>query len=674
MFRPVEMIKVHVLVLEKYLDAVTRALGESGFVHLVDAAAESREGLLGGVDREKDIRELERLCRICDALIDSLSVRRRPFKTETPPEPLAQARTFIEQVQADFEAEDDAINDLINESGALVQQAARLELYPFRRIRLEALKDLHHLYMATGRLAPRALSEAALALEDRALLLHDYDESIKQERVLVLSSRRSRWAVESALKKAGFEPEELPVEFDASPDEEKERVQGRLNEIRRAVEEHRRHVLQLGQRHGKRLTALYTQLSEALSMARAQQQFGKAARIYCISGWAPRDAEADARRRVAGASDGTGIVEVLTPKEDERVRRGEVQVPVKFPSIRALRPFQKLVTAYGPPRYEEVEPSLFLALSFVLMFGMMFGDVGQGLVVLALGAYFLRSTRPAIRRLRDVGYLLLFCGGSAVVFGVLYDSFFGREEIISRIPGLDRFVLVHPLQNVMILFKTAVVVGVVLISAGVLINIVNKFRAGHYFEGVFDKFGVIGIVFYWGSLGLGLKAAMANRIHGYEVWLFIVLPLALLFLHKPLEGIVRHRKRLIEEDWLGFLLGSSIEVMETLTTFLGNTVSFVRLAGFALAHAALCMAVYSLADMLRGVPGSGLWGGLIILAGNVFVILLEGMVVAIQGIRLEYYEFFSKFFSGDGVLYAPFRLRTASGPQTDSGIPEETQG
>ncbi len=674
MFRPVEMVKVHVLVLEKYLDAVTRALGECGLVHLVDAAAESREGLLAGVDRDQDIRELERLSRICSALIDSLGVRRGRFETETPPEPLGRARPFIEQVQAEFEAEDNAINDLINESGALVQQAARLELYPFRRIRLDELKDLHHLYMATGRLAPRALGEAALALEDRALLLHDYDESQKQERVLVLSSRRSRWAVESALKKAGFEPEELPAEFDGSPDEETERVRGRLNAIRRAVEEHRQRVLELGQRHGGRLSALHAQLSEALSVARAQQQFGKAARIYCISGWMPRSAEADARRRVADASGDTGIVEVLAPKEDERVRRGEAKVPVKFPSSRALRPFQKLVTAYGPPRYEEIEPSLFLALSFVLMFGMMFGDVGQGLVILAVGMYLLRSARPAVRRLRDTGYLLLFCGASAMAFGVLYDSFFGREEIISRLPGLRRLVIVHPLQNVMVLFKTAVVVGVILISAGVLINIVNKFRAGHYFEGIFDKFGIIGIIFYWGSLGLGLKAAMANRIHGYEVWLLIVLPLALLFLHKPLEGIIRRRKHLIEEDWLGFLLGASIEVMETLTTFLGNTVSFVRLAGFALAHAALCMAVYSLADMLRDVPGSTLLGGSIILVGNVFVILLEGLVVTIQGIRLEYYEFFSKFFSGDGVLYAPFRLRTASGPGTDSGEPEETQG
>jgi V/A-type H+-transporting ATPase subunit I len=123
----------------------------------------------------------------------------------------------------------------------------------------------------------------------------------------------------------------------------------------------------------------------------------------------------------------------------------------------------------------------------------------------------------------------------------------------------------------------------------------------------------------------------------------------------------------LEEDPLTFLLSAAIEVMETVTTFLGSTVSFVRLGGFALSHAALCLAIYSLVGMIREMPGGGVWAVLFIAAGNLFVILLEGMVVTIQGIRLQYYELFSKYFAGDGILYSPFRLENDEDSVRSSG-------
>jgi len=676
MFRPVEMAKVHVLVLEKYVDAVTSALGASGLVHLVDAPKQSQQRLLRGVDPGPDLRELERLWQRAGSLLDQLGLERDAARPPDPPLSKEELRRIVDEMEARYTAEDKAINDLINESGLLVQTSARLDLYPFRSIRLSELRNLHHLYIATGRLRPKRLYEAATKLRDRALLLHEYAPETREERVLVLTSRKSRWAVESELSELGFQPEPVPEDLEESPEAEQERVQKRLDEIHKAVEDHRSAILRLKEESGPRLLAAWAQLGTMIAMMRARGHFGRTDQVYCISGWLPAGAIEQVRRISETASAGTAVVEVLHPEEDELVRSGKEQVPVQFPPRRALRPFQKLVTAYGVPRYEEVEPSLLMAFTFVFMFGMMFGDLGHGLVFAGIGLYLLKSRKPWAQRGRDVGWFLVFCGAAAALFGVFYDSFFGREGIVERLPILRAMVLVHPLQDVMVLFKVAVVVGVVCISAGVIINIINRLRMRQYLAGVLDKFGIIGLVFYWGSIGLGLKATVAGRISGAEVFFLMILPLALLFFKEPLEHLLARRVKShgssgqaagataheAEEEPGGasMIFGALIEVMETLTTFLSNTVSFVRLAGFAMSHAALCIAVYTLADMIRSAPAGGMLAAGMIVVGNVFVMALEGMVVVIQGLRLHYYEIFSKFFAGDGVLYSPFRLAGAA--------------
>ena len=650
------MLKVHVLVLEKHLDALTLALGDAGFVHLVDAVCQSKDRLLEGVDRGRDIAKLQRLSQTAETLTAGFGFSAADLAVSAADLSLPEIESFLREVGRKLQKEEEAINSLLKQSGTLTREADRLDAYPFRRIRFGSLRDLNHLYIATGRMSPAALPELAASLGEKALVLHDFDSGTREECVLVLGGRRNRWAIESELGKATFTSQALPEEHDGSAAEEGERVSATLSHVLSSVEQHQAAILSLGGRYAARLAAVTVQVRNSLAMVRAQQSFGRAAHLYCISGWVPADSEPRVRAVAAEITHGTAILEVLAPQEDELVQSGSESVPVKFTAIPALVPFQKLVSAFGAPRYQEIEPSLYVAVTFVLMFGLMFGDVGQGAVIALAGVYLLRSKTPAVMKIRDAGYMLLFCGLSAVVSGFLYGSLFGNEHWLRALPLTRAIALVEPLQDFMLLFKAAVILGVACISGGMIINVVNKIRTRQYFEGVLDKFGVIGIVFYWGSLGLGLKATVAGDLDLNQVTLFFVLPLAILFVREPLHNILARKDHIFEQDIFSFFLSSCMEVMETLTTFLGSTVSFIRLGGFALSHAALCLAIYAMVDVIRDLPGSGLWAFLIVVVGNVFVILLEGMVVTIQGIRLQYYELFSKYFAGDGVLYAPFRL------------------
>ena len=659
MFRPVAMAKTSVIILDKHLTAVTHALGRLGVVHLVDAVPQSKDHLLTDVDRSQEIRDLDRLRSRCAVLIESLGASRAAISGEPGGVSRQDAVATLDEVEQQLRAEDTDINTLANESGMLLRDAVQLQEFPLQKTRLAALRGLNHLYVATGRMPPTRFPELERKLEGRGLVLRGHGERESTGQIVVLSSRKNRWAVDAELKDTGFEKAELPECFEDTPEDTRLHIAARAGDVQAQIEAHRARIRGIMEGYGELLNFVRRELTDAMAVARAQEHFGQAAHLVCISGWTPTGKEADVRRIVDEITAGTGIVELSAETSESRTGADAESIPVKFEESAALRPFQRLVAMFGVPRYQEVEPSVFVAVSFLIMFGLMFGDVGQGAVIALLGWFLRRSPRPALKPLRDAGQFLVFAGISACVFGFLYGSVFGYEELL---PAL----WLHPLHDVAALLKITVGLGVACISIGIGINIVNKIRTRRYFEGVFDKFGVIGILFYWGSIGLGIKAAKAGELVPGEVLLFVILPLAILFLREPLYHVLTRQRRLFQHDILSFILESSIEVMETVTAFLGSTVSFLRVGAFALSHAALCLAIYAIVDTIRGAPGSGLWMLLVVVVGNALVIVLEGMVVVIQGIRLQYYELFSKYLAGDGVLYAPFQLASLGKPEEET--------
>ncbi|HPY91439.1 MAG TPA: V-type ATPase 116kDa subunit family protein, partial [Lentisphaeria bacterium] len=182
------------------------------------------------------------------------------------------------------------------------------------------------------------------------------------------------------------------------------------------------------------------------------------------------------------------------------------------------------------------------------------------------------------------------------------------------------------------------------------------------------RFGVLGLLFYWLALGIGISVALTGQVSAWQL-VVLALPLVLLFVGKPVQLLLQHYRRhgahKSDADdehgeehgsLLEVVLESCIELMETFTGYISGTVSFVRVGAFAISHAALCLAIYSIVNMLKELPMGGALSLLVIIFGNVLVIAFEGMVAMIQGVRLEYYELFSKYFSGGGVLYSPFQI------------------
>jgi V/A-type H+-transporting ATPase subunit I len=634
--------KLRVLILKRYMEEVTAALGEFGGVHLVTPS----DPRLAEVDAKAEISQLEALLNRCKVLLERLGVEdSQPVSASTLGlQELAKLLSDAETQVVETERE---LEDRVRQSGLLVRQAQRLRRLPTEDIPLATLRSLGHLYLVMGRVDPSLAPLVQATVGDRGVVLND-PVGEHRDQVLILTTRRGRWAVESDIQEFGFEREDLPEDVDGPAPEAEAQTEDRLERTRMEIVECQTAGKRLADGYGPQLLAARRQLVRSLAVARAQGHFSSSERLVCIAGWIPMRDEATVRRVVEQTTDGTGIVEFRAADADPS--HGEVDtVPVQLDPKPWLRPFQSLVNNFGSPRYGELDPSLFVAFTFVLMFGIMFGDVGQGAVVALLGFWLWRTRRPALQPFRDGGMLLLVCGGCSIIFGFLYGSIFGYEELL-------RPIWLSPMHEVSRLLSFAVILGIAFISIAVIINIINKMRSRRYFESVFDRFGVLGIIFYWGALGLGLKAARAGELDPAHIVLVIVIPLALLFIREPLHNLLRRRK-LLHDDLFSFVLEACIETLETLTAFLGNTVSFVRVGAFALSHAALCLAIYSVADIMRSLPAGGLWAFIVLVFGNLLIIVMEGMVAMIQGIRLEYYELFSKYFAGDGVPYHPFELQ-----------------
>ena len=245
-------------------------------------------------------------------------------------------------------------------------------------------------------------------------------------------------------------------------------------------------------------------------------------------------------------------------------------------------------------------------------------------------------------------------GGAAVLVGIVFGSVFGAEILHPPLGGW--FEPMHGRDLDRLLLAT-IAIGIVVISLGVILNMVNRIKSRDYFGLVVDRFGLVGFVFYWGALGLGVRAVVTGAAPAaWQVGLFVALPLVVLFFREPLHYLMARSDKTRRPTLLGGAIEGFVDVLETLSAYVANTVSFVRVGAFALAHAAVCLAIYATEEAVRGLWGGPAWSILVVVGGNLFVIVLEGLVVGIQAMRLQYYEFFGKFFKGEGRAYEPFKL------------------
>ena len=428
------------------------------------------------------------------------------------------------------------------------------------------------------------------------------------------------------------------VRIDAQPEGTPEQAITHLQaqagqaEARAAETQSRRDALR--DQEGPRLLAACAYLRYHNDIYDMRRYAAHSRETFYLMGWVPKDALDDLQKKVAS-------FKTLSCVVDEPDDVGDAKPPTKLKNSFFGRVFRPFLEMYGLPAYNELDPSIFMALTYCLFFGIMFGDVGQGLGLALIGLVLTRWKKMWL------GNIITCCGLAGAVGGCFYGSVFGFEDILPGFKIMEDSTLFPGSSNVLILLLASVGLGIFMLALVMVINIINGIRQRNYVKILFGPNGAAGIVFYLGVI----IAAVSTLVFGVNLFTpayvlpVLILPLVLILMKDPLSRLLAG-----DPEWKHFSPGEVFgtgffELFETLLSYLTNTLSFMRVGAYAITHVGLMMVIQMLA-------GSGL-NPVVIILGNLFVMGFEGLLVGIQVLRLEFYELFGRFYDDGGVPYAP---------------------
>lgn len=363
---------------------------------------------------------------------------------------------------------------------------------------------------------------------------------------------------------------------------------------------------------------------------------------FYLMGWVPQTAADGIKEALSAFPDLSCVVDNA---EDVHTAKP----PTKLKNSFLGRAFQPFLEMYGLPAYNELDPSLFMALTYCLFFGVMYGDVGQGLCLALVGIVMARWKKMWL------GNILTFCGLAGAVFGCVYGSVFGLEDLLpgfkilaplteSAVPGLS---------NVLVLLVCSITVGVLMLVFVMLLNVINGIRQHNFEKIFFGQNGLAGMVFYIGLIVAAVSTLLlgVNLLVPAYVLPVLILPLILILFKEPLSLMLEGNPEWKEIKLGGLISTGFFELFETLLSYLTNTLSFLRVGAYAIVHVGLMLVVETLAHM-AGASGSVGWIVVMVL-GNAFVMGFEGLLVCIQVLRLEFYELFGRFYDDGGTPFVP---------------------
>ncbi len=662
MFRPEKMSFVNISVLDEYLTQVLDRLAKLGVMHVVDkselpSSAGSLEDIDIGPVRSKldSLRgRVEELLTTLSVVVGFTSISAGVSKDKITVDPFHIADE-VERALSDIET---AVRPVVqrrtqiqSEISTLEEESHQLSALEAQGVNVEDLKEARFLYMAFGDVPVEYYERLVDSLADGPCVLAPGETIGDRQQILAFSLISDREILSNALEAAYFSTAKIPDKYQGDVADVLDEIELEMWARREEMAELRGEMRSQRERWGDRLQELNSTIIANQIVIESVEKFGKAGRSYFLSGWVPYNDVGKLQAQLEEITEDGVLVKASEPITAQEADHYKPAVPTKLKHPFFLRPFTTLVTNFGIPRYSGIDPTPIASLAFLAMFGIMFADVGHGGILLLLGLF--GFFYPPLRGMRQMSSFLACCGGASIIFGFVFGNIFGKEYLPPIWFSLEHMKNPEAVQRML---KLGVYFGIGILSLGVLLNIIQSFRRKDFKEAFCGQWGIFSLLFYWTVAGLVILKKVMHKEFSWH-WILIVIPLLLFILLKePLSRLMGKKREHEEETEEGeSIVVAGFEIYEIVMAYLANTLSYIRMAAFNLSHAGLMVASYELTKQLPG--GDNLFLSLPNnIMANIFVIALEGLIVAIQCLRLEYYEFFSKFFAGEGIEYKPMKI------------------
>ena len=635
MFKSAPMVELQAIVLSRDELAVLRGLGELGAMQLTKAEPGPDIDMpeLPAHGKKDESARLERLRTDIDQVRRSLEIPVLPPTLRATEMTLDEAEEILRSIQEVLSGPLERRRSLLQLQNELAVTEEDISWYRGLGIPLEKEDQSSFLHFATGSIPAGSLEDLRKNAGEGAAFFPIKEQKGRQS-LAAITSRQESTGLDAILQQIGFQPATLPAAPGLTVDTLLEKNHMEQEQIGTELERVKSDLQRFSKEYAQSLADMERFVDIESRLLEAGRKLSRTETTTLFTGWIPSAYAETLKQCVQEKTSGRYVMESTVPAGGSPDR-----VPVMLRHTPWLRPFEVLVTTYGLPGYGEMEPTLFVALSYVLMFGMMFGDAGHGMVLALCGLAAFIAGRS--RNMRDFGLLLCFGGSSSIIFGIIYGSYFGIEPF-------KKYALWHdPLEgDPMGLMMLAIGFGVAMITLGLILNVINRFRRGDVIGGFLDKFGFAGLVFYWGALALLVNRAAIGSygLTGLWIGLFLVVPMIGWAVKEPMAHLMGHGEA-NNEGLAGSIIESLVGTFEAALSFLANTISFVRLAAYAMSHAALLVAAFVLAAQLRDVsPGGSIWSLLIIILGNLAAIVLEGVIASVQAFASRVLRVFRQVF------------------------------
>ncbi|MHC4626382.1 MAG: V-type ATP synthase subunit I [Planctomycetota bacterium] len=664
-----EMIQLFGVVLARDCEPVTEALLREGvmqFINISELEGAESDGL-SEVKSGVSLAEITDLRKRIEGFLHTAGIVPSPpdegdLKKHVPVD-IARESILLDRMASERDGVRERQRTVQQEILKLGDIKRQVELYGIGLSDVTLPAKHSFISMQIGRLPASNVRQLEEGLRDLPSLNVAMGQEKDMAHHLLISMKRDSKAINKVLARAGWTRVELPGELLSAKKDVFQEISAKLGTLASEQRDIEKKVNEMIKKEEKHLVEVWANLRVTELLQNIQANFKSSSRTVIFTGWLPASKKEKLTRKIKQACEDRCYLEW-----NEAGSAGIIgdAVPVSFNNPKTLAPFQMLVKNFGVPKYGTIDPTPFVMPLYLAMFGLMFGDVGQGLVLAiagGLGVHFWKKNQ-AKEGLYNLAWLIIWCGCSSVLFGVLFGAYFGKDlfpplwfDYHGIIAGHSTYT--SAVNDIFDVLAITIYFGISVIFLGLLFNWINVIRQKKWAELIFDKGGILGGWIYAG--GIYIVSYMISQDFkglppGALLFFLVGLPALLLLIKEPYHYF-KHEASAERSNLffavINFLMEWFVELLEIFSGYLSNTLSFMRVAGLGIAHVCLMISFFTIAGMTSGIASIA-----ILILGNMLVICLEGLSAGIQALRLNYYEFFTKFFHGTGQLYTPISLST----------------